>query len=276
MSTAFPDSGPAHKASLLAGLSWGYNACTYHSFALKHACLSLLLLVLFSSCNKSFLVLNKGIAGNNSNDLVKRIDRDVLSENPDLVILMVGSNDMINSKKFISYASFQANYQQLLNQLKFRDIEVVVMSPPPADTGYVFQRHNRELFSEDPNSKLDSLNGLIRQLARANQVHYIDINQAFKQQGSPNRQAHSLIVNQTNMGIADGLHPTREGYRLIAREIYQYLKQHKLLKKNRRIICFGDSITYGAFMDGRGTSQGDTYPAYLQRLLLPARKHLLR
>ena len=254
-----------------------WQACPGHvgpapkTNVLKHACLNLLLLVLLSSCNKDFLVLNKGIAGNNSNDLVKRINRDVLAESPDLVILMVGSNDMINSRKFVSYAGFQANYQLLLDRLTSRGIQVVVMSPPPADTGYVFQRHNRQLFSQEPNSKLDSLNRLIRQLARAYQVHYIDINQAFKQQGSPNRQAHSLIVNQANMGIPDGLHPTREGYSFIAREIYGYLKQHKLLKKSRRIICFGDSITYGAFMEGKGTTEGDTYPALLQRLLLPAR-----
>jgi lysophospholipase L1-like esterase len=73
------------------------------------------------------------------------------------------------------------------------------------------------------------------------------------------------------MGIEDGLHPTRDGYRLIAQEVYRYLKQHQLLKKNRRIICFGDSITYGAFMDGKGTAEGDTYPAFLKNLLMPAR-----
>lgn len=238
---------------------------------LKQAALFLLLLVLASSCHKKFTVLNKGIAGNSSQDLVKRLDRDVLAENPDLVILLVGSNDMINSKKFVSYPAFRANYERLLTKLQAQDIDVLVLSPPPVDTGYVFQRHDRKLFREAPNSKLDSLNRLIRQLAQGRQVHYLDLYGAFRQQGSPSRQVQSLLVNEANSGIADGLHPTRQGYQFMAAEIYRYLKQHQLLKHNRRIICFGDSITYGAFMDGKGTTEGDTYPAYLKKLLLPAR-----
>jgi lysophospholipase L1-like esterase len=238
---------------------------------MKPSLLILVLLSLLSSCAKDMTVLNKGIAGNNTQDLVKRIDRDVLAEHPDLVILMAGSNDMLNSRKFISYAAFCDNYQQLIGALKSRGIGVVLMSPPPVDTGYVFQRHDRRLFVQEPNARLDSLNRLIRQLATLNQVHYIDINGAFTNLGSPNRQPHSLIINQANMGIADGLHPTREGYQLIAGEVYRYLKQHKLLKRKQKILCFGDSITYGAFMAGKGTTLGDTYPAYLQRLLLPGR-----
>lgn len=235
---------------------------------MKHLFLFLALVGLFSSCVRNITVLNKGIGGNNSNDLLKRLDRDVLAENPDLVILMAGSNDMINSKKFISYATFRDNYQSLIHQLKSRGIQVVVMSPPPVDTGYVFQRHNRQLFSQEPNAKLDSLNHLIRQLARDNEVHYIDLHQAFKAQGSPNRLSQSLIVNQANLGIPDGLHPTREGYQLIANEVYHYLNAHKLLKRNQKILCFGDSITYGAFMTGKGTTEGDTYPALLKQMLL--------
>ncbi|MGV3503586.1 MAG: GDSL-type esterase/lipase family protein [Adhaeribacter sp.] len=236
---------------------------------MKHLILVLSLLGLLSSCAKNITVLNKGIGGNNSADLLRRLERDVLAESPDLVILMTGSNDMINSKKFISYAAFRDNYQSLIGRMKARGIQVLVMSPPPVDTGYVFQRHNRRLFELEPNAKLDSLNHLIRQLARENDVHYLDLHQAFKTQGTPNRSAQSLLVNQANLGIPDGLHPTREGYQLIAGEVYRYLKTHKLLKRNQKILCFGDSITYGAFMTGKGTTEGDTYPAMLRQMLLP-------
>lgn len=236
---------------------------------MKNLILSLILLGLLSSCAKDITVLNKGIGGNNSNDLLKRLERDVLAESPDLVILMTGSNDMINSKKFISYATFRDNYQSLISRMKARGIEVVVMSPPPVDTGYVFQRHNRRLFQQEPNEKLDSLSQLIRQLAQENDVHFIDLHQAFKAQGTPTREARSLLVNQANMGIPDGLHPTREGYQLIAGQVYRYLKADKLLKRKQKILCFGDSITYGAFMTGKGTTEGDTYPALLRQLLLP-------
>lgn len=236
---------------------------------MKNLVLALILMGLLASCAKNITVLNKGIGGNNSQDLLRRLERDVLAESPDLVILMTGSNDMINSRKFISYATFRENYQSLISRMKAQGIEVVVMSPPPVDTGYVFQRHNRALFQQEPNDKLDSLNHLIEELAKANGVHYLNLHQAFRERGTPNRSAQSLLVNQANMGIPDGLHPTREGYQLIAGEVYRYLKAHKLLKRKQKILCFGDSITYGAFMTGKGTTEGDTYPALLRQLLLP-------
>ncbi|MNY53777.1 GDSL-like Lipase/Acylhydrolase [compost metagenome] len=89
----------------------------------------------------------------------------------------------------------------------------------------------------------------------------------FKAKGAPNREINSLILNQKNFGKEDGVHPTKQGYQLIAETVYGYLKKNRLLKRGKKIICFGDSITYGAYMSGEGTSNGDTYPAFLSRLI---------
>ncbi|WP_372934509.1 hypothetical protein [Mariniphaga sediminis] len=34
-----------------------------------------------------------------------------------------------------------------------------------------------------------------------------------------------------------------------------------------KIICFGDSLTFGVYMKGEGTAEGDTYPAILKQLI---------
>ncbi|WP_205500064.1 SGNH/GDSL hydrolase family protein [Rufibacter psychrotolerans] len=213
------------------------------------------------------VVLNKGIGGNNTHDLLRRLQKDVLAEKPDLVILMVGTNDMLNSQKLVPYAQFQENYQAILGQLKAQNIRVMVMAPPPVDTGYVLSRHDRRAFTEDLNAKLDSAGGIVRALAAEHRLPFLDLNERFKAWGSPSREAHSLIINQANMGKEDGIHPTKEGYARIGQEVYRYLKKKRLLKKNQKIVCFGDSMTYGSYMDGAGTAHGDTYPAVLQRLL---------
>ncbi len=213
------------------------------------------------------VVLNKGIGGNNTNDLLKRLQKDVLAQTPDLVILMVGTNDMLNSQKLVSYAQFKENYQAIIHRLKAENIEVLVMAPPPVDTGYVLQRHDQNAFTEDLNDKLETAGSIVKDLATANKLHFLDLNCRFKTWGSPSREAQSLIINQANMGNPDGIHPTKEGYARIGHEVYGYLKEKQLLKKNQKIICFGDSITYGSYMTGAGTTQGDTYPAVLQRLL---------
>lgn len=230
--------------------------------------LFVLFLVLYCySAYAQHIVLNKGIAGNNTIDLLKRIDKDVISEVPDLVIIMVGTNDMVNSNKIIPYSQFRNNYQQIINKLKTRNIKVVLMSPPLVDTGYIFQRHQRSRFSEDPNAKIDSISHIIKELSNRNHLYFIDLNSSFKSAGSPNRTAGSLIINKANFNIEDGIHPTKQGYEFIAKTVFNYLKKKRLLKKNRRIVCFGDSITYGSFMQGAGTSEGDTYPARLRNLI---------
>jgi len=63
----------------------------------------------------------------------------------------------------------------------------------------------------------------------------------------------------------DGVHPTKAGYRIIATAVYQAIKTNYPEACN--IICFGDSITFGCQMPGQGTTEGDSYPAILKRMM---------
>ena len=230
----------------------------------------LILLTTLLGCTKEFYtVVNKGVGGNTTHDLLKRVEPDVISLDPDIVVIMVGTNDMVNSGKFISYRDFSENYQNVIKKLTAPGRSIVLMSSPPVDTSYLFKRHDRHAFSEDPNSKIDSANRIVLHLASDHALHFIDINSAFRDRNSPNPEASSLIMNYSNSQKEDGIHPTKEGYRLIANEVYQLLKKKNLLTKNCTIVCFGDSITFGAFMDGAGTGEGETYPAMLKKMLLP-------
>ncbi|WP_084289156.1 SGNH/GDSL hydrolase family protein [Pedobacter nyackensis] len=232
-----------------------------------------LICLCFISCSSRITVLNKGVAGNNSRDLLKRIEKDVLQEKPDLVVMMVGSNDMVNSGKLVAYPEFKENYERLLKKMTSSGVTVVVMSPPPVDTAYILKRHDRILYDEPLDHKLDSLNRLVGQIAKANGIHFIDLYTLFKSKGSPSRAPGSLTMNQANFGKEDGIHPTKRGYMLIAETLYRYLKKNKLLRKSKKIICFGDSITYGAFMEGAGTSTGDTYPSFLKNMITTGQQY---
>ena len=235
-----------------------------------------LICLCLASCSNRITVLNKGVGGNNSRDLLKRVEKDVLQEKPDLVVMMVGSNDMVNSGKLVAYTEFKENYERLLKQMISSGIAVVVMSPPPVDTAYILKRHNRSLYDEPLDHKLDSLNNLVKEIAKVNGIHFIDLYTLFKLQGSPNREFSSLTLNQANFGKEDGIHPTKGGYKLIAETLYRYLKKNRLLRRSKKIICFGDSITYGAYMEGAGTATGDTYPSFLKIMInsRPLRNYL--
>ncbi|MGX5819788.1 SGNH/GDSL hydrolase family protein [Chitinophaga lutea] len=224
--------------------------------------------MLCMSCAKPrFTVSNKGIGGNNSAELLARLQRDVLSQQPDLVILMGGTNDLINSRKLIPAAQYQRNILQMADSFRAHGIRFVLMSPPPVDTGYLFMRHDRRLYAGDPNRSIDSLRPFLQETARRYKAGFIDIGAMFRAHGEPRRDAASLFVNTENLGKPDGVHPTREGYKAMAQYIYDALRQQHLLRGVRKVVCFGDSITYGAFMDEAGTAKQGTYPGFLLFLL---------
>src|SRR5690606_24668402 len=83
------------------------------------------------SDSKRLEVINLGVAGNNSADLVQRVGKDARAEGQDLVVIRVGTNDMLNSKKLISYQEDENNYQAIIDILKTSVTEILLMSSPP-------------------------------------------------------------------------------------------------------------------------------------------------
>lgn len=229
----------------------------------------LVVFVLLLSCRSSYEVVNKGIAGNNSAQLLARVDRDVIEKDPDLVIIMIGTNDMINSRKFLSFDEYFQNLSEIISKIRAADktTAILLANVLPVDEDYLFSRHKKELFPIAPNVKLDSLNQALKTFALKHNFFFVDVNKEFRNPTMEFKKYDSLLINALNGEVNDGVHPTREGYHLIATKLYNTLKEAKLLKRKMKIICFGDSITYGAFMSGQGTVAGDTYPAQLLNLL---------
>ena len=62
--------------------------------------------------------INSGIGGETSKDLLNRINRDVLSFNPDLVIITIGGNDAWKGLTFQEYQSFLTQAVEKINEIK--------------------------------------------------------------------------------------------------------------------------------------------------------------
>lgn len=212
-------------------------------------------------------VCNKGVAGNSSSDLLARMDRDVIDLNPDLVVVMVGTNDLLNSKKMITVAEFIGNLKRLTDSLSRHGINVVLVSPPPVDSVYLFERHDVGLFALPPNELLKNAGEAMQLLCKKKDYLFIDAYNLFKSLGIPRHNEDDVIRNVRNSGQRDGVHFTKEGNALLARLIFEKLTEKYDPLDELKIICFGDSLTYGAYMDGKGTATGSTYPAVLKNLI---------
>lgn len=229
--------------------------------------LLLLLLGFIPARSQSYHIWNKGVPNNNTADLLRRLHRAVLKRNPSLVIIMIGTNDMVNPAKMRSYTDYRDALTRIVTRIQQQGSDVLLLSLPPVDTMDLFTRHNRKKYDAPPESKIDTANAIIKEISKIRHCMFLNINAVFRSHHTPNQTVSSLLRNKANSHRRDGVHPTAKGYALIAEKIAEFLKNHD--KQYPRIICFGDSITFGAYAKGEGSTRKETYPAVLKRLLFP-------
>ena len=192
-------------------------------------------------------IINRGIPGNSSGQLLERIHKDVINEQPDMVIILVGTNDLLNTQKLVS-------------------VETLV-SPPTVDPIYLYQRHDSVKFGISPIKKLEQGRDAMKQVCKEKDIPFVDLLSFLQYLNIPRHNSDDIIINLKNSNAVDGVHFTKKGNELLANYIYCHLLATFDLSKIKKIVCFGDSITNGVYMEGAGTSEGDTYPAVLKRLI---------
>ncbi|PPL00153.1 Lysophospholipase L1 [Parapedobacter indicus] len=206
------------------------------------------------------VLVNAGVGGNNSRDLLNRLDRDCLSHKPNLVILMAGTNDM-NSAKHVPPNEFKQNVLTIIRRIKATGSNLLLLTTLPFFEPYLLQRHPKEFYEpEGPTGRWRSLNKMIKRIASETNSHLLDVGQIIEKIGKIGEDNDSLLQNEINSGKMDGVHPTPNGYRFIALAVSQYIRDNDL--PTGRIVCFGDSIT-----KGDGSVDKESYPAYLKKLL---------
>ena len=204
------------------------------------------------------VIINAGVGGNNTVDLLARMEKDCLAQRPELTILMAGTND-VNSKKHVPLPDYEQNMRTICAKLLAIQSRVVLMTILPVYEPYLMTRHDPAFYKpEGHTARKLAMNDVIRQVAAVHKLPLLDMHHIFETVGNIGLDASSLIKNEANSAKTDGIHPTPEGYRTMAVAIYTFLIQRQLVKN--RIVCFGDSITHG---DG----EGKNYPAYLQKLV---------
>ena len=115
-----------------------------------------------------------------------------------------------------------------------------------------------------PEERLIMLNNVIRDVAAERGIELVDL---YKLIDPVDESAESLLLNEANSNRRDGMHFTGAGNRVVAENVCTCIR--KYYPEARRIVCLGDSLTYGVYMPGKGTAEIDalTYPGILNKLL---------
>ena len=90
-------------------------------------------------------IINLGIGGATSEEVLKDQLPKAIEFTPDLVILMSGTNDLLYSKKLTSVERWKAATEKMLQELTSRKIQVILPTIPPCNEEYLFLRHNYQV-----------------------------------------------------------------------------------------------------------------------------------
>ena len=128
-------------------------------------------------------VINAGVGGNRSSQLLKRLDRDVLAKQPTTVVLMVGTNDRLNSGGFIDIQSYRKNVESLIDQIEAGGAKVLLVTPPTCVPELLFNRHDRKKYDDQsPVARMQEVRTVLLEVAQQKKVDLLDFHDYLIQQ----------------------------------------------------------------------------------------------
>jgi acetyl esterase/lipase/lysophospholipase L1-like esterase len=146
--------------------------------------------------NKPYV--NRGIGGQTTPQMLARFRQDVINLDPEVVVILAGTNDIAQNTGPISLEDIFANLVSMTELAMANGIKVVLSSVLPAyeypwSPGY------------SPNIQIPKLNAMIREYAERNDIVYLDYFSALNDGNNGLKKEHS----------GDGVHPTLEGYKVM-------------------------------------------------------------
>lgn len=159
--------------------------------------------------NRQILLNNHSIPGAMTSDVIDKLLPDAIKENPDMITLLIGANDIHNE---VSAKEFKQNYEEILSRLKKETKAAIyiinipfigseeLMFPPYQ---FIFEARTKEF------------NGIIKDLAEKYSIRYIDIY----------APTVDLFKKSGDHYSKDLFHPSASGYKLWADIIYDHINQ---------------------------------------------------
>ncbi len=209
--------------------------------------------------DNGLVVINKGITGVNSTSLRDAFERDVLNAKPDMVLIYIGINDSLNNGFFVPLDKYIENVNSMIERAQAAGIKPVVCTIHHLDLTKTNLFGRREPFpDETPGERVDRYNAAIRKLAADRKIPVADF------------EAATAKLKKEEFLSSDGCHLIPAGNQLLAKTFFGIIAPS--LKGGEKIVCIGDSITFGYQNPGAGTSTGETYPAKLKQQPIPSKK----
>ncbi|MES2798239.1 MAG: SGNH/GDSL hydrolase family protein [Bacteroidota bacterium] len=163
----------------------------------------------------NFELVGAGIGGNKIYDLYLRAEDDVLSKNPDQVIIYIGVNDVWHKKTSGTGTDpdkFEKFYNALIKRFLDKNIQVVLATP--ACIG------EKTDFSNDSDGDMIQYSKIIRTIAEKNGLKLVDLRRLFLEynlKNNPENKDRGILTT-------DRVHLNDAGNQLVADAMYEAIK----------------------------------------------------
>ncbi len=107
-----------------------------------------------------------GISGHKSNQMLARLDKDVLQHKPDWMTLSCGVNDVWHGKRGVELEPYKRNITEIVDRAQAAGVKVVLLTSTMI----------REDQSNDLNQKLLPYNAFLKELAKEKKCLFADLN----------------------------------------------------------------------------------------------------
>lgn len=165
--------------------------------------------------NSQYDFVGAGVSGNKVYDLYLRLEDDVLSKKPDVVIIYIGVNDVwhkASSGTGTDADKFERFYNAILKKLKDNNIKAILCTP--AVIG------ERTDFTNQLDGDLNRYSSIIRDIAKKNNLPLVDLRQHFLDYNKANNPRNE----ERNILTRDRVHLNERGNQLVADEMWKALK----------------------------------------------------
>lgn len=163
-------------------------------------------------------LIGAGIGGDKIYDLYLRMDKDVLEQKPDIVVIYVGVNDVwhkASSGTGTDYPKFGKFYEAVVNKLLAAGCKVIVCTP--AVIGEKTDNSNQQ------DGDLNFYSNWIRSYTQKNNLPIVDLRAAFISYNLKN----NLQNKELGILTTDRVHLTPLGNQFVAEQMWNVIKTVK-------------------------------------------------
>lgn len=159
---------------------------------------------------QSIEIVNRGVGGDRTAELLARVETDVVEEKPDIVILEVGINDVWHRfllGKAVTVEEFTHNYEELVSAIKGTGARLILLQP------FALRMDDKARLRP----YLNKFNEVIAAIAAREKLTLIPLDEIFS--------GLTQDIDPSQFAV-DGVHPTHRGCRYIADLVIKELKKY--------------------------------------------------